>query len=313
MWLWTQLNKLIHFRSRRAEADRLIAAAMASDWPTVDRLLSAGVEIDRRGALGNTALEEAVTRGALRVAVQLMERGAQPNIRRGAASLLGNAIFYRRWDLVEALMRFGADPRPFEQPDPILRYRIPVEVWNKAREGGVRLGAYGATLCALVDACEADQIAKAGEAVAGTAPEFVPHFMFALSNYRAGALLDPAIAGGLDPASVGPGGWSAADHAVTLEEEAAAIELTLRGAPLHKFSFQSIAMDGMDELLEELIVLGFDLGEFERLGDSALFRTPGSMLRRLKEEGCCFSDFIEDMLEKRAALGDAGELEEPAR
>jgi ankyrin repeat protein len=86
------------------------AAVLANPPSIVRQLLSAGCDLDVRYE-DQTAIMTALNEGRLKIAESLMLGGVDLNARHGIGNetLLGKAMWYRRWDFAAKLIEQGAD------------------------------------------------------------------------------------------------------------------------------------------------------------------------------------------------------------
>jgi hypothetical protein len=110
----------VHHANRRGETALLLA--IPAPWPQqdearavdcVNQLLVAGAKVNQRSPDGSTVLHAAIGRAQLLIVRLLLLRGADPNLKGGQqnASPLMHAIRADQPQIVEALLRSGADPK----------------------------------------------------------------------------------------------------------------------------------------------------------------------------------------------------------
>ena len=93
--------------------ERFIECAEVGDSSCVKLFLQAGMKAQDEA--GGAALVHAVGQGHLNVAEILLESGANPDARRGAATALNSASSSGRLDIVQLLLAKGANPNPREK------------------------------------------------------------------------------------------------------------------------------------------------------------------------------------------------------
>jgi ankyrin repeat protein len=94
------------------EATPFLSATAARRWEAAEFLLKMGADIDAVCEEAGCALNDVIEDGDMERLQWLLSRGAHPELNMGDYNPLYVAIRANRADMVEALLRHGADPDP---------------------------------------------------------------------------------------------------------------------------------------------------------------------------------------------------------
>lgn len=101
------------FLLKRGAKDQFFAAVLLGDVPTLRNMIARGADVNQRGPMGMTGLHGAATQNHLKIALLLLQNGANPNLKlAGDSSVtpLFSATSQGHPKMVELLLRHGANP-----------------------------------------------------------------------------------------------------------------------------------------------------------------------------------------------------------